>query len=310
MLPRLRHYLARTRSIIHSDGIASLIAQALRFLIRRKFLLEFPAEFVEYRLLSLRRRIPETRLSTHEGTCSKDGAKVLLYASFDPESRIRDHVIQQLSAFSDLGYKIVFITTSPLLPRSEVSRIESLCWQIVHRRNLGYDFASWRLGFESIQDRLKQVESLILMNDSCLGPEGELAPWISKASQDPQAVWGASISLELGRYIQSYFLQFSRPRIEDGTLIRYMNRIRILNTKWAVVRFLEIGGSRWLSSQGVSLRAWMDPETEPTRGLLKEFKATDPVTDPVATELFRKGLTPFYKRSNLKRRPATAQEPL
>jgi hypothetical protein len=113
-----------------------------------------------------------------------------------------------------------------------------------------------------------------------------------------RTVYGITKSYEIAEYLQSYFLHFSGgllPEALDG----YMKRIRILNSKWAVVRFLEIGLSRWLRTRGIALKALVDPREEPVASLMRQRNVTDPVLEPVAALLRDQGILPFYKRSNL-----------
>jgi lipopolysaccharide biosynthesis protein len=90
---------------------------------------------------------------------------------------------------------------------------------VIHRENEGYDFASYKLVYRPIGEAIHSTplpESLILMNDSCLGPFGDLQGITDKMIASHDAVFGITKSYEIAAHLQSYFYHFGRDRAVSG----------------------------------------------------------------------------------------------
>ena len=192
----------------------------------------------------------------------------------------------------------MFISSSPQLEPGDVRKLSCFCQVIVHRKNIGHDFGSWRTGYELIKGSLNRTVPVILMNDSCFGPYGSMDSLFTLLTEEPHSVVGVSKSYLIEEHLQSYFLGFGSETVRQGHFDSYMSRIRLLATKEAIVRFFEIGGSHYLKKLKVPLNALVDPLQEPVAQMLKISKSDNAIKDPVGTELVEKGLSPFYKRSN------------
>jgi hypothetical protein len=297
MMSRLTYYLRRARSHLKKEGFGVALLVGVRFLVRRKFLLGFLIESVEYQLTSRFRGVGATLISEPKAELIQSD-RVLVYASYDVNSLIQVHVLDQLRAFHSCGYEIVFVTTSPELPGDAVLTLDAYCKRIIHRQNRGYDFCSWKLGLERAAFETSSLRSLVVMNDSCYGPFFEIDGILSSMRAAPDTVYGLTKSLEISPYIQSYFYHFGAELLKNGLVEGFFSRVRILNSKWTIVRFLEIGSSAWLRSRRIPFKALVDPEEPGIQDLMNQFDITDPVVKPVARIWIDRKLNPFYKRSN------------
>jgi rhamnosyltransferase len=71
---------------------------------------------------------------------------VCLFAHFDQDDKIDDHVLWYLRNISDLNFSVVFIS-SARLGSSDVERLRRYCCDVILRENTGLDFGSWSAGF-------------------------------------------------------------------------------------------------------------------------------------------------------------------
>jgi lipopolysaccharide biosynthesis protein len=146
---------------------------------------------------------------------------------------------------------------------------------------------------------LDGADSVLLANDSCYGPFHPIRPFVERMRRAPNRVFGITRSLEIRPYLQSYFLHFGGEVVGRGVFRDYMRRhVRLLGTKDAAARFLEVGGSVFLEQRGVVLEAMIDASVEPAKSILAKHDLLDPIRDPAGRELLELGLTPFHKRSN------------
>jgi lipopolysaccharide biosynthesis protein len=299
MSGRISYYIHKAKLSFSNRGVRAVSKEALFFLIRRRFFLQFLFEAIEYHFISQFRNLPATILKVmKEDPLSSN--RVLCYAHYDAKSKVDDYVIPQLQAFCDDGYQIIFVTTSPDFPVAEYEKIKSLVTVCVHRKNEGYDFASYRVAFDLIGPRYSSLESLIVMNDSCLGPLFPMNDILKKMRDSVDSVYGISISEEIAEHIQSYFYHFGSSVLRKPVTKSFFDRIRILRNKWAIVRYFEMGSSKLLLTEGIGLKALVNPKDSFVKENMRLAQLTEPTRDPVAAKCVELKMTPFYKRSNQK----------
>ena len=293
---RILHYLKKFWLQLRSQGWLSTLQTTFQFLWRRKLGLQLISESIEYHFWSRYRSISDTLIAKIE--CKPlESKRALIYVSFDRESTIRPHVLDQLRFFSGQGYDPIFVTTSPCLDSVAIALLKPFCSLLIHRKNVGYDFASYRLGYEWLQNRVSTLESLVVMNDSCIGPLFDFGPHLQQMVAAPGSVYGLTKSLEISEHIQSYFYHFGAHVNQSGATKKFFDRIRILESKWAIVRFFEIGSSMLLQREGIHLRALVDPTESVIAARLQAEGLTEPTREPLASEWVEQKRLPFKKRS-------------
>ena len=104
MLGRLIYYSRKASQEVHERGLLPVSRDALKFLVRRRFFLQFASEAIEYHLFARCRSVPSTLRAAPHRCETQITDRCLIYASFDRDSRIQPHVLQQLKCFNDLGY--------------------------------------------------------------------------------------------------------------------------------------------------------------------------------------------------------------
>lgn len=300
MLARLRFYFKTFFTTYNQDGFASTYERILDFLKRRRGGFSLLFESIDYHVLSRFRYPLKSIINVRYFDQPKDTCKKwALYSSFHPDSIITDHVIAQLTSLKRAGYSTVFLNSSPKVSDNQWSQLKEFCLIAVHRRNLGHDFGSWVTGFKLIRDNLSNSDSIILMNDSCYGPYHDIFSLVHKELEKSNGtIIAMSKSYLIEEHLQSYFLLFGKDLISHSVFSDYMQRIRILKTKNGIVRYFEIGGSSFLKSKGIRLKALVDPVDDPIHKIMSYYNSHDPIKDPVGKALVERGLTPFYKRSN------------
>ncbi|MGI9303182.1 MAG: rhamnan synthesis F family protein, partial [Gammaproteobacteria bacterium] len=128
------------------------------------------------------------------------------------------------------------------------------CTHIVVRENLGYDFGSWRVGFDYAGD-LSAYRRLILANDSVYGPLHDLHDLFATMNQRGAEVWGITDSHELKHHLQSYFLVFERAALESPAFREFWRTLPFYRFKRSIIWHCEIGLSRKLSRAELRLAA-------------------------------------------------------
>ncbi|MBN8942092.1 MAG: hypothetical protein J0H01_21475 [Rhizobiales bacterium] len=164
--------------------------------------------------------------------------RLCLYASYSRTSRVSDMVIEQLRAYRQAGFSIIFISMSASLAADDLARLSELCATVIRRANHGLDFGAWAEALRVLADEARSLDSLLLTNDSNIGPISPLQPWIDKCLRR-EGVFGLTESLQGGAHLQSYFvLGHGRRATEDMTA--FVRDLRLSFSKWITVQRGEI----------------------------------------------------------------------
>lgn len=174
-----------------------------------------------------------------------------VYASYDRHSIVADYVTAQIEALSRIGYRIVVVLTSPYTREAQTAKLVPYSWKIVHRRNLGHDFGAYKTGIQQI-DRLQEIESLILMNDSCYGPLFDLARVERLAREDGADIWGITDSWWKSYHLQSYYLRLGNRAINSQSFRRFWATLLPYQSRTLVVRLGEIRLTQYLVRDGLT----------------------------------------------------------
>jgi len=181
------------------------------------------------------------------------GVKIAaVIAHYDPTGKVSQSLIGLVHLFQARGIEVIFVSTN-LDPTYE--KTLSAAVKVITRPNLGYDFCSYKLGIEKLQD-VSVLDRLILLNSSfiVLDPAKLLKNFISKP-QGP-ALRGLTLSYDIAPHIQSFWLSFeTQDLIGSHVFKQWWTNVLPLATKEEIIRNYEIGLSQWFSYHHIPLSA-------------------------------------------------------
>jgi hypothetical protein len=148
-------------------------------------------------------------------------------------------VMTQLRAYSEAGFSVVFITMSRTISESDLEKLKNVCTHVLHRRSFGRDFGAWAHAARLLRKDMADAQSLLLTNDSNLGPITPLQPWIDQC-MERQGVFGMTESLGGGSHLQSYFLLGHGERAV-AAILQFLDALRPSHSKWLMIQRGEIG---------------------------------------------------------------------
>ena len=93
--------------------------------------------------------------------------RLLLYVHYNKFNQISEHVLYQLEKMRPLFRKVIFISNSKISKDQEDGLKKELVDEVLLRKNIGFDFAAWRdgmnsVGFEELKKYDYRVTELIL----------------------------------------------------------------------------------------------------------------------------------------------------
>lgn len=161
------------------------------------------------------------------------GRDTAILAHFDAlgEWRPADHFLAQ--ALIDYGFNLIVVSTSSLSASDLADKVPSATTAVIVRRNVGFDFLSWRTGLDYAGRIGALPGRVVLTNTSVFGPLYSLDAVFTRFADTD--VWGMVESLDLARHVESWWLGFSPSVVADASFARYWSRIRPARNKWTTI---------------------------------------------------------------------------
>jgi lipopolysaccharide biosynthesis protein len=162
----------------------------------------------------------------------------------------------------------------------------------IARCNKGYDFSSWLLGVRTLTDLLPHTEQLLLINDSCYGPIGDI-PWDSLPDADV-------VSLTEGKqftpHMQSNFLLLKNLAncLEARLLEEFADRYKGEGDKMQIVFDGEIGFSNLIRELGLQWKPMFPYDDIATVACQKWASSKDTWEEAVISAIRKDHVNPLH----------------
>lgn len=182
----------------------------------------------------------------------KGEAKVCFFAHFDKDNQVDAHVFHYLNQLSELGFAIIFVTTSSI-DEPTIDVLGDICRDVICRGNGGMDFGSWAVAYERYGDEIDG--DLLLANDSVYGPIGSLGAAIDLLCSTQADFYGMVESFQPSPHLQSWFILL-RPAAHTSAAFReIMAKPYETMTKADIIVHGEIATTRSLVASGFRYHA-------------------------------------------------------
>lgn len=128
----------------------------------------------------------------HEGNVEV-GSRLCVFVSFQQRGilpttwKYLEHLKEKL------GYSVVLISNCPL-QKSDILPLQNLCVEVIERDNIGYDFGAYKDGIlrymEKLGSKFDELETLLIANDSVIGPIYDMSPIHDQMQAQDCDFWG------------------------------------------------------------------------------------------------------------------------
>jgi len=164
--------------------------------------------------------------------------RVCIFAHFDKNDIVDDYVYYYLSELKSVTSDIVFVSVSNI-SASHIKLLKQKGIQVIVRKNIGYDFYSYKTGLDSIN--LNKYDELILCNDSVYGPLFNFDNVLNQMSNNKCDFWGFTDSNQISYHLQSYFLVFKKSVIHSKRFKSFWDSLEVLDDKLIIIEKYEVG---------------------------------------------------------------------
>ena len=193
--------------------------------------------------------------------------RVVIFLIF-PEKGITKSHLRSLNHFIKNNYSPLVICNLPLSTQDQ-KEILSNCWTLIERKNYGYDFGGYREGILFLNEKLKKLDNLILINDSTWFPISHDNTYFDFIENSNLDFIGATSHYGFPRlqlptkredltkplnfnsrnrrfHYASYALSFSNKILKDNSFFNFWKKLRLSGTKNIIVRRGEVGITQYV----------------------------------------------------------------
>jgi len=174
-------------------------------------------------------------------TCRKenDFTKLCLFSHFDRDDKIDRYVVIMIKSLFELGFDIVFITTSEGIKFDELSKIDKYLNKIIVKKNIGYDFISWKTGLSEV-DNYSKYEMILHINDSIFFPLVNPIKMFETMNEKSVDFWGICDSFTFKYHIESFFWVLNKKIINSDFYNKFWNECRTIDNKTELIKTYEV----------------------------------------------------------------------
>lgn len=200
----------------------------------------------------------------------------IVIAHWSNENTFDETFVFLIDQMKKTGLNIVIVSANPDL-NPDIVKLHASEVTILTKPNIGYDFGSWLAALTSLPQLLDSTE-LILMNDSCFGPFGDVNKLIEETRKSPFDITSITDSGRFGYHLQSYFLHFKKSATESEFVKKFLLELPALENKSELVLRYEIGFTNYMQANGLLCGAlipwntvslpWINPSTGNAKSLL------------------------------------------
>jgi hypothetical protein len=145
----------------------------------------------------------------------------------------------------ELGYGIVLVSSCPL-QKKDIPSLQDLCVEVIERDNIGYDFGGYKDGILRYLDKLEFLETLLIANDSVIGPIYNMREMHNKMQNEDCDFWGLNdfyesrdifkLNTQSVPHVCSYFICFKKNIIVTETFKNYWEKLPYPNGRKTAIR--------------------------------------------------------------------------
>ena len=186
---------------------------------------------------------------------NKPNNKCIIYAHYDKANIIKQYVLETLAIFAQLGYDILFYTTSSIINNYDEEYLPFKIHYVTLNYGAGMDWYMWLEGCKQLKSQLNKYDWITLINDSMLiGINGieNMRETIHEMANKDLDFWGHWDSSEINYHIMSSFYAFKYNVIDH--YIMFCEKFLILcKTKKDVIYNCETKFTQYLKAHGFKI---------------------------------------------------------
>lgn len=186
--------------------------------------------------------------------CVGQRRKVAIFSTFHKLGSFLKYHHAIIRGLISSGFVVVLVHATDVYSPGLYSLAEEGLFVFI-KQNIGYDFGSWCLGYFVLSDYLDQIEEILFVNDSNLGPICEFETLLDRVRQEKSDIVGLTDSYEKGYHLQSYFIWFGPRVCKSAALPLFCAQYPFSSDKNIVIEKGELHLTKMFQEMGFSISA-------------------------------------------------------
>jgi lipopolysaccharide biosynthesis protein len=190
-------------------------------------------------------------LRVHEGMRVLD-RKIVVFLIHQPNG-VAKSVFLSINYIVSSGHEVLLVSNG-YLPKQDLEKLQSMCWKIIERENIGYDFGGYRCGINYLRDSCTSLDIVTLINDSIWFPIYPKTNLLAETHENIFDFGGAVLlphpSVPSKDLILSYWVTFRNDLFCSKDFWDYWDQYFPTDSKILTVRMGERGLSRYMYKSG------------------------------------------------------------
>lgn len=182
-----------------------------------------------------------------EGYAEKKSNKYVILALYEKVT-LPAFTMNLIDAVERSALNLIVVSNLALEPLLKAQLLEK-CSVLIERSNLGRDFGAYRDGISILLRRFKNIERLVLLNDSLFYFNRGLDDFIARLNGDAEFI-GVTEVFQFHYHVQSYALSFSARILRNKSFLRFWKRYRPISSRRWSIHNGEVALTRKLTKAG------------------------------------------------------------
>lgn len=168
----------------------------------------------------------------------KKSKKLCIISHYDSKNIIEDYVCFMIKELYKLNFDVIIVSTANHISTTERNKIKKYLRAFVLKKNIGYDFISWKIGMSLLKD-FEAYDDLLLLNDSIFFPLNKPKNMFNEMKNKKYDFWGLIDCYNRRYHIQSYFWYFGKKIKKSHFFTTFWNRCISLDDKVEIINKYE-----------------------------------------------------------------------
>ncbi|WP_170144467.1 rhamnan synthesis F family protein [Aliarcobacter cryaerophilus] len=194
--------------------------------------------------------------------------KLCILSHYDKNQVIENYVKYMVKKLHKLKFDIVFVSTSENISLLELDSLKNYLHTSIIRKNIGYDFISWKTGLSFVKD-YQDYESILHINDSIFFPLVNSKKMFKEMNKKKVDFWGMTDSFKQTYHIESFFWVVNQKLIQSDVYKDFWNSCTILEDKNQIIKNYEMGFANLFINHGYKCSAYI-----PIKKVLQKLKSS------------------------------------
>jgi Rhamnan synthesis protein F len=170
--------------------------------------------------------------SITEGDVEKKSNRYVVLALYEKVA-LPTFTMNLINAIDRSALNLIVVSNSALSPMLK-AQLHEKCHMLIERSNFGRDFGAYRDGICILLRRFKNIERLVLLNNSLFYFNRGLDDLVARLNGEAEFV-GVTEVFQFHYHVQSYALSFGAQLLRNKSFLRFWRRYRpISSRRWSI----------------------------------------------------------------------------